>query len=102
MDIEGAEPMALRGAIGRMRDANPPVWLLELAGYSTCYGVSSDEIVRQLAESGFECCVYHPATNHLQYTRTPWELGVQNVLAISRRHRAQVEERLASRAVTQS
>jgi FkbM family methyltransferase len=102
MDIEGAEPMALRGAIGRMQEANPPVWLLELAGYSTCYGISSDEIVGQLAKNGFECAVYDPDRRALRLTQVPWELGVQNVLAISRCHRAQVEQRLASRPVTQS
>jgi len=100
MDIEGAEPMALRGALGRMREANPPVWLLELAGYSTCYGLSSDEIVQQLAESGFECAVYDPDSRALRNTQAPWELGVQNVLAISRPHRAQVEQRLASPPAT--
>jgi hypothetical protein len=97
MDIEGAEPMALAGAAGRLRDATPPVWLLELAGYSTCYGVSSDEVIRQLADAQFDCAVYRPETGSLEYTATPWLLGVQNVLAISRKHRAMVEARIAQR-----
>jgi FkbM family methyltransferase len=94
MDIEGAEPMALAGATERLRSANPPVWLLELAGYSTCYGITSDEVVRRLAQAGFECAVFNPATGCLEYTRTPWTLGVQNVLAISVSHRAAVDARL--------
>lgn len=97
MDIEGAEPLALAGAKERLRLANPPVWLLELAGYSTCYGISSDEVVRQLANAGFECAVFNPATGRLEYTSTPWTLGVQNVLAISVSHRAAVGARLQRR-----
>lgn len=96
MDIEGAEPMALTGAKERLRQANPPVWLLELAGYSTCYGISSEEVVRQLADAGYDCAVFNPDTFDLRYTSTPWELGVQNVLAIARTHKTQVAQRLAS------
>jgi FkbM family methyltransferase len=94
MDIEGAEPMALAGAIQRLRQANPPVWLLELAGYSNCYGVTSDEVVRSLAEAGFECAVFDPQSRRLQYTREPWKLGVQNVLAVATAHQPAVEARL--------
>lgn len=95
MDIEGAEPLALAGAGERLRQANPAVWLLELAGYSTCYGVSSEEVLRQLAEAGYDCAVFNPDTSDLEYTTTPWKLGVQNVLAISRTHKALVTQRLA-------
>jgi FkbM family methyltransferase len=96
MDIEGAEPMALAGAAARLARANPPVWLLELAGYSTCYGISSDEVVEQLSRAGFDCAVFEPATRTLRYTARPWELGVQNVLAIAREHKSMVEQRLGS------
>jgi FkbM family methyltransferase len=94
MDIEGAEPLALAGASERLRHANPPVWLLELAGYSNCYGVTSDQVVRQLAAAGFGCAVFNPQTCKLEYTDRPWTLGVQNVLAIATSHRDAVEERL--------
>ena len=94
MDIEGAEPLALAGAEERLRQANPPVWLLELAGYSTLYGVSSDEMVQRLAEARFECAVFQPETGTLAYTSEPWTLGVQNVLAVARTHRDFVAQRL--------
>lgn len=94
MDIEGAEPLALAGAKERLRQANPPVWLLELTGYSTLYGVSSDEVVQQLADAGFECAVFHPETATLEYTSEPWILGVQNVLAVASGHRDFVAQRL--------
>jgi FkbM family methyltransferase len=96
MDIEGAEPMALAGAAARLAQRNPPVWLLELAGYSTCYGISSDAVVLQLANAGFDCAVFDASARKLQYTSRPWELGVQNVLAIAREHKSVVEQRLAS------
>lgn len=98
MDIEGAEPLALAGAKERLRLANPPVWLIELAGYSTCYGISSEAVVRQLGDAGFDCAVFSPGTSDLQYTTTPWKLGVQNVLAIARTHRTRVAQRLAAHA----
>lgn len=96
MDIEGAEPFALSGASERLRQTNPPVWLLELAGYSTCYGISSDQVIQQLADAGYDCAVFDPDSHELTYTTTPWELGVQNVLAISRTHKTQVAARLAA------
>jgi len=98
MDIEGAEPMALAGAARRLQDANPPVWLLELAGYSNCYGVTSAEVVQRLAQSGFGCAVFDPESGKLEFTASPWALGVQNVIAIAESHRAVVEERLREAA----
>jgi FkbM family methyltransferase len=94
MDIEGAEPMALAGARERLRQCNPPVWLLELAGYSTCYGISSEQVVQQLAEAGYDCAIFDPESAALQYTSTPWMRGAQNVLAVARTHRHMVEQRL--------
>jgi FkbM family methyltransferase len=94
MDIEGAEPMALEGASGRLQQANPPVWLLELAGYSNCYGVTSEQVVRQLAVAGFDCAVFDPESGRLEYTQAPWQLGAQNALAVAKTHRDAVERRL--------
>ena len=83
MDIEGAEPLAFRGAVDRLRHANPPVWLLEVAGYSKLYGVSTDELIASLADAGFDTAVWDPEARRLHYTKTPWTLGVQNVLAVA-------------------
>jgi FkbM family methyltransferase len=94
MDIEGAEPLALVGARERLRQANPPVWLLELAGLSNYYGVSSNAVVRRLADAGFDSAVYDSNSGALQYTKEPWLLGVTNILAVSRKYRASVEQRL--------
>lgn len=101
MDIEGAEPLALQGAAQRLRQANPPVWLLELAGYSTGYGLTSDQVVQRLADAGYACAVFNPGSGQLEYTDTPWLRGVQNVLAISVRHREMVERRLRTSLAAQ-
>ena len=95
MDIEGAEPLAFAGATRRLREANPPVWLLELAGYSNCYGVSSDEVLRRLHECGFDSAIFDPTSGNLEFTQQPWLKGCQNVLVIARSHREWVEGRLA-------
>jgi FkbM family methyltransferase len=94
MDIEGAEPLALRGAPARLRQANPPVWLLEMAGYSRLYGVSSDELVAYLADAGYRTAVYDPTARVLRYNDRPWTLGQQNILAVSRDKAQEIAARL--------
>jgi FkbM family methyltransferase len=95
MDIEGAEPLALMGCTHRLGQANPPVWLLELAGYSTLYGITSDEVITLLDAAGYACAIYEPECQRIVYTGKPWDHGVQNVLAISKAHRSFVEGRIA-------
>jgi len=94
MDIEGAEPLALQGALNKLQRANPPVWLLELAGYSQFYGMSSDEVINFLKSNGFRCGVYKPETRQIVFTDQPWSLGVQNVLAISEKHKDDVMRKI--------
>ena len=96
MDIEGAEPLALRGATRRLEQNNPPVWLLELAGYSDHYGMSTTEVIAFLREAGYGCALYNAETGMLQDTDEPWKWGAQNVLAIAFAHRPMVEQRLIS------
>jgi FkbM family methyltransferase len=99
IDIEGAEPFALRGARERLRRGRPPVWLLEMAGYSTLYGVSTDALVAELAEAGFDTAVWDPATRSLRCTEAPWTLGVHNVLAVARTRADEVAARAARGAL---
>lgn len=87
MDIEGAEPLALKGALNKLYQANPPVWLLELAGYSQFYGMSSEEVIDFLKSNGYVCGVYEPEERNVVFTDQPWTLGVQNILAISEKHK---------------
>ena len=67
---------------------------LELAGYSQFYGMDSDELVQFLKSNGFGCGVYIPDERQIMFTDRPWELGVQNVLAINDQHRDFVVKRI--------
>ena len=84
MDIEGAEILALKGAEKMLARANPPVWQLELAGYSKRYGYRSDQVLDYLRTFDYHCAVYDGAANKLLFVEKPWESGYQNVLAVHR------------------
>jgi FkbM family methyltransferase len=101
MDIEGAEPLALKGALNRLRQANPPVWLLELAGFSQFYGMSSDEVIHFLKANGFASGVYNPDTRQIVLTDQPWDLGVQNILAIAETHKDNVSRKIMAQTVNE-
>jgi hypothetical protein len=96
MDIEGAEPFALRGASQSLRACNPPVWIIELGGYSKKYGISTPEVISQLRTKGYGCYIYDPTKKILISITRPWEHGVQNVLAIADDYYGFVEERIKS------
>lgn len=93
-DIEGYEPFALRGASRMLSRGNPPVMLIEMAGYSKLFGVSTAAFIQQLSDQGYDCTVYDPETRQLKSAARPWELGVQNVLAVHRTARTDIEKRL--------
>ncbi len=95
MDIEGAEPLALKGSSRRLHRSDPPVWLLEMAGYSNNYGMTTAELVALLRGEGYDCAIFDPQHARIMYTERPWDHAVQNVLAIARDQRQSVEDRIA-------
>ncbi len=95
LDIEGFEPFAIRGAASMLKQGNPPVLQLEMAGYSERYGVSTPELIDELSALGYDCAYYEAETRTIHPTERPWEVPVQNVLAISRQRRDYVLDRLA-------
>lgn len=96
IDIEGAEPLAIRGALAHLSRGNPPVLQIEMDGYSKKYGVETHEFIAELDEAGYDVGIYDVASNSIAFTRTPWLNGVLNVLAVSRARRNEVLARLAS------
>jgi len=85
VDVEGYEPLILKGASNMLAHRNPPVWQLELAGYSNRYGVTTSDLIGFLADSGYVCGVYNATESRLTITREPWKHGngEGNVLAVA-------------------
>jgi hypothetical protein len=96
LDIEGAEPLALRGARRMLEAGNPPVLQIELDGYSQNYGITSEAFLAELAEAGYACGYYEPAMNEIRFTARPWELGLRNILAIAESATESVRARIQS------
>ncbi len=95
-DIEGHEPLALSGASGMLANGNPRVMQIEMAGYSKLFGVSTSEFVQRLTDVGYDCFYYEPESRRLINAPRPWEMQLDNVLAIFRDGRELVEQRLAT------
>jgi FkbM family methyltransferase len=94
IDIEGVEPLAFRGAEEMLRESNPPVWIMEVAGYSNCYGVGTSELLDSLQRQGYDCMTYDPQARCLLPDPRPWESGRQNVLMVSRAAYAETLRRI--------
>ena len=82
MDIEGAEILALKGATKMLAKANPPIWQLELAGYSNRYGYRSDQVLDYLKSFDYHCAIYDSQAKKVVFIEKPWQSGYQNILAI--------------------
>lgn len=93
-DIEGYEPFAVRGTKKWLVNNNPTVMLLEVAGYSNRYGISSSDFIEELESYGYFTAVYCPESKSLIKTRTHWEIPTQNVLAVARESEDLVLKRL--------
>lgn len=92
IDVEGAEPLALRGAERLLRTANPPVWLLEMNGELRRYGFTEEDLRDWLAERGYDLALYDADRERFVCPERPWELRA-NVLAVCRAHWRGVLER---------
>jgi FkbM family methyltransferase len=97
-DLEGYEPVAVRGAGKLMDEGGLPVLLLEMNGLSNRYGVGTSDFMAELERHGYFCAIYDPVTRALTRTRQPWMWSVGNVLAIDRSQAEFVIERLGGNA----
>ena len=96
LDIEGYEIFAIRGASKWTEHGNPPVMLIEIAGYAKRYGIETAEMIDELSNLRYFPAYYDPATNQLKPATRPWQVPIDNVLAISEDHLKAVESRLES------
>lgn len=66
LDVEGAEPLALKGAQRLLNDNNPPVWQLELVDkFVRRFGYSAEDVVAMFVDAGYVLASYDPYTNEL-------------------------------------
>jgi hypothetical protein len=95
LDIEGAEPLALRGAARLLAEQNPPVWELELVDkFVRRFGGSAEDVAGVLRDAGFVIGRYLPDTNELEFDDAL--VGrITNVLAVAKNHLDDVQARLA-------
>lgn len=94
LDIEGYEPFAIRGASLWTKNCNPPVMLIEMAGYSNQYGINTSDFIDELNRMGYFTAVYDPERREIQKTIKPWEVPTDNILAIAKERLAFVVDRL--------
>jgi FkbM family methyltransferase len=93
IDIEGFEPLAMRGAIAHLGAANPPVWVLELCNHVRNFGHTEEGFAGWLRAQGFDLGLYDARESRLRFPERPWTER-PNVLLIARSHRLEVERRL--------
>jgi len=97
MDVEGAEPLALAGAM--LERHNPPVWTIELTRRTLHRSNTSlEEVVSTLREKGYELWRYDALSRSLapweERARKPGHVG--DAIAIAASRMDEVRQRLRS------
>ena len=93
IDIEGAEPLALAGAVTMLEKLDPPAWLVEINGLLHGYGYSERGFCDWMSARGFDAALYDSQARRLQFEEEPWRRR-PNVLFVARTRRGAIEERL--------
>lgn len=101
LDIEGAEGLALRGALPLLRASNPPVWQLEISDkLLPRHGSSRAQLMQLMSSNGFEAATYDGSVNALDFSPSAVAAAI-NVVFVSGAAKAAVEERLRSAPILQ-
>ena len=97
LDLEGAEPSALRGAKKHLVAANPPVWQLEARERQLQrLGTSRHEVISLLGDCGYTFALYEARNRRLRSIDEPTAAHA-NFLAIHQSANDMVLERLTAR-----
>jgi FkbM family methyltransferase len=99
MDIEGAELLALKGAINLLQQNRPPVWILEINDGVNHFGHNKQDVVIFLQDYGYELYRYDADTNKLFPLMLEAHQG-NNVLAIAQTALETVKTRLTTQAIS--
>jgi FkbM family methyltransferase len=97
LDLEGAEPLALRGAEQHLAAGSPPVVVLELVDrFVRRFGSSPIEVADWLQKRGYELATYDPSTNSLDLVGRSLAGSRTNVFAVRRSQARFIASRLAA------
>lgn len=94
MDIEGAELLALKGAVSLLKQQRPYVWILEINDSVSNFGHCKQDIVDFLHNYGYNLYRYSADTNQVSPITLEQQQG-NNVLAIADSALDFVRDRLA-------
>lgn len=98
LDVEGHEPFAIRGATNLLTAGNPAVMQVEMAGYSKEFGVTTTQAISELEEIGYQTMYYEPDSRTLIPTKKPYEIPIDNVLAVFLDKKNEVIDRIQNSA----
>ncbi|WP_392534646.1 FkbM family methyltransferase [Nostoc sp. C117] len=94
MDIEGAELLAMKGAISLLKQQRPHVWIMEINDAVKNFGYQKQDIVNLLQEYGYGLYTYNPVTNQVDAITLEQQQG-NNILAIANSALDFVSDRLS-------
>lgn len=94
MDIEGAELLALKGAVSLLKQQRPYVWILEINDSVRNFGHRKQDVVHFLHSYGYNLYRYSADTNQVSPITLEQQQG-NNVLAIADSALDFVRDRLA-------
>ena len=94
MDIEGAEILALKGALSLLKQQRPHVWILEVNDTVSNFGHQKQDLIDFLNSYGYNLYHYSADTNQLSPITVEEKKG-NNVLAIADSAVEFVRDRLA-------
>lgn len=100
MDVEGAEPMALKGAENSLGRSTPPVWMIEMTNRTlNRSGSSVLALTEWLSSNGYDLWTYDETSNLLSaYEDRPRRPGVHgDAIAVARHRLSWVKERIGAR-----
>jgi FkbM family methyltransferase len=94
MDIEGAELLALKGAVSLLQQQRPHVWILEINSTVSHFGHQEQDLLDFLHSYGYHLYTYHADTNQISSITLEQQQG-NNALVIADSALDFVHERLA-------
>ncbi|MEH1963209.1 MAG: FkbM family methyltransferase [Nostoc sp.] len=101
IDIEGAEILAMKGAISLLKQQRPHVWIMEINDAVNNFGIQKQDVVNFLKDYGYSLYHYNAHTNQIHAITVEQKQG-NNVLAIADSALGFVRDRLNEKSLANS